>query len=519
MTDSEFSSAVQSLIHAIQADPVDLESYGRLAGLYATARSFRKAELVLLQAVDVAPLHAETWNRLGALYSNLGKWTCAVDAFARACPLNPRNSDYWVGYGLALLATQDLENATRARDALLKQFPDRSETHLIAGHISKVQGHFDAAIASYRVALQLEPHQADAAYNLVDLAPPGMSDPLTRTLELRRQESSLSDREMANICFTLARVYEHADQIDSAYRALQDANRAASATMARFGQLYDPQAMAAAADELIDVFTADVFPTSLEPLDVGVKMIFVVGLPRSGTTLVDRILSSHSQVMSGGELPFMQECLEEYRVERRTSGRRGRIDVANEQERKVLARLREGYLDRIFERELDGAYVVDKLPANVAALGLIRVLFPDAIVVHCRRDPVATCWSLYRAHFGNHCPYYTSFDHLTHYYKVYSKLMTHWGAALIPPVVEVQYEDLVAHPECKVRALLDACGLHWEDDCLRFERSRKPVYTASMQQVRQPLYATSVSRWRRFAKHLTLLSDSLAERLEAHNES
>ena len=166
---------------------------------------------------------------------------------------------------------------------------------------------------------------------------------------------------------------------------------------------------------------------SLEPLELDLKLLFIVGMPRSGTTLVERILSSHPQVSAGGELTFMQDCLTKLLASRQAAGRTGSIDLADEADRNALLELRESYLDRLFERDLDSEYVTDKLPANFSALGLIRLLFPDARIVHCIRDPVAVCWSLYSAHFGVHVPYNASLDYLVHYYgNVYTKWMTHW---------------------------------------------------------------------------------------------
>jgi cytochrome c-type biogenesis protein CcmH/NrfG len=516
MGGSELSRSARSLIQLIESDPLNPQPYCMLAQVYEAAREFRKAELVLRQAVDVAPLHAQTWARLGALHSNLGQWQAAVDAFEHAYALDSLDPEYLSGYGLALIATQDLEGAARVSAMLLERFSDRSHSHVIAGHLSKVQGLFDEASKSYGRALQIDPGQTDAAYNLADLAPPEAADPLTARLETLRRDPALSSREVANICFALARVYEQAGRVDLAYAALQDANRAAESMMARLGHDYDPGALQEQSEALIRMFTPDVFPSQLEPIDLDLKLIFIVGLPRSGTTLVERILSSHSQVASGGELPFMQECLVKYRAGRQALGHHGPIAVVNDKERQLLSGLREEYLDRIFERELDRDYVVDKLPANFAALGLIRLLFPSAIIVHCRRDPMATCWSLYAAHFGIHTPYNTSFERIAHYYGIYSRLMTHWGNVLVPAITDVRYEDVVADPERSARGLLSECGLPWEDSCVQFHTNGNPAYTASMQQVRQPVYTTSVSRWRKFEKHLLPLANALSEHVRAY---
>jgi hypothetical protein len=141
---------------------------------------------------------------------------------------------------------------------------------------------------------------------------------------------------------------------------------------------------------------------------------------------------------------------------------------------------------------------------------LIRLLFPDAVVIHCNRDAVATCWSLYTAHFGLHAPYYNSLESLSHFYRSYRRLMKHWRHSLTPGIIEVQYEGLALDPETSIRALVSACGLKWENACLTFNESPLPAFTASMQQVRQPIHSESITRWRKFEKYLGPLISGLS---------
>jgi tetratricopeptide (TPR) repeat protein len=473
--------------------------------------------LVLRQAIEIAPLTRDTWVRLGRLLSTLAKWPSAIDAFEHAGALGPATADDSICVAFALLANQDLQQAERLSNELLDSFPQRAESHLIAGHIGKVQGHFGDAEARYQAALGLDPALTEAAYHLADLAPPECSDRLTQELEAKRNAAALSPGQRADVLFALARIYEHADRVDATFHALMEANGAAQEAMTHAGQAYDPAEIAGQASEIVATFSAGVFPCPLEPIDLGTKLIFIVGLPRSGTTLIDRILSSHPRVISGGELPFMYECLERYLSARRAAGRRGAVALADASERQLLIAAREEYLDRIFERDLDADFVIDKLPANFAAVGLIRMLFPDAVVVHCRRDPMATCWSLFRSHFGTHASYSTTFAHLAHYYKIYAGLMAHWNSVVQASLTEVRYEQIVSEPERAIRRLLDACGLEWAEACQRFEENASPVYTASLQEVRQPLHPRSISRWQKFSRHLASLAQELNPHVEAYS--
>ena len=498
------------LIRRIEADPLNISLYHQLAELYAAERHFREAELVLRRAIEVAPLTRETWIRLGRLLCTIGKWSDAVDSFDRGSKLGPATRDELIGFAFALLASQDLGRARALSGELLEAFPQRAESQLIAGHIEKVEGRFEGAAARYQSAVGLDPTLTEAAYHWADLAPAECSERLAPDLEAKREDRTISPAQRSDVLFALARIYEHADCVVPTFDTLRAANDAAREAMARCGQEYDPDEIALQASEIRATFGGGAVASALEPLDLGMNLIFVVGMPRSGTTLIDRILSSHPQVVSGGELPFMQECLDKYLTARRTAGRRGAVVVNDASECQLLAAARTDYLDRIFERNLDADFVIDKLPANFAAIGLIRILFPDASIVHCRRDPMATCWSLFRSHFGIHASYSTGFKPLAHYYKIYSALMAHWKTIVKAPVTEVRYEEMVARPEPSVRKLLASCGLDWTEKCLRFEQNAAPVYTSSGREVRQPLYATSTSRWEKFSSHLAPLAEELA---------
>jgi hypothetical protein len=216
-------------------------------------------------------------------------------------------------------------------------------------------------------------------------------------------------------------------------------------------------------------------------------------------------------VTAGGELPFMQECLAKLRNGLGSAkGPGGTISDTNH--RKLLLRLRNEYLDALFESDLDGDYVTDKLPANFSALGLIRILFPDALIVHCVRDAIATCWSLYTSYFDSHLSYHTTFDDLIHYHnEIYARYMRHWDGIEEMNIINLEYENLITDPATSIRRLLDRCGLPWEAACSNVQDNDQPIFTASVAQARQPIYSTSLTRWRRFERHLRPLMRGLVD--------
>jgi tetratricopeptide (TPR) repeat protein len=500
----------ESLIRSIATKPEDLSSYIALANLYRERADYRKAEFTLRRVIEIDPLHLQAWADLGTLYGSLEEWRNSAEALERACALDPQDPSNWIRYGAALLAIRDIDSSTRVRDLLLAQFPGRWEGHLLAGHLHKIHGEAAAAVTAYRRALDINSRQTDALYNLVDLSPPDPSDPLVQQLEALRSDPAVSNRESSDVLFALARIEERFGEIERAMLLYREANAAAGKAMRELGVIYDPERMEAEAARIVKMFNQSVCTLPLEPPDLGIKFIFITGMPRSGTTLIERILSSHAEVTSGGELPFMQECLKKLLASRAASGRPDNLDPADAQQRQLLLQLREHYLDRLFERDLDGDYVIDKLPANFAAIGLIRVLFPEALFIHSTRNPLATCWSLYSAHFGMHLPYNARLTHLAHYYqKVYSVLMQHWQAVPALNLIEQSYDELVADPESQIRALVERCGLPWDENCLRFHENPAPVFTANMLQVRQPVSFASAKRWQRFDRFLSELKSGL----------
>jgi tetratricopeptide (TPR) repeat protein len=509
MLKPEQMQAVKSLFRLIESNPLDVAAYCRLAVVYESSGEHQKANLTLRRALEIDPFHQEAWIRLGIHHMNRSEWRSAADAFERSTVISPMDAAGWIGGGMASIASQDLRTACKMRATLLAKFADRPETHVIAGHISKIQGQFAAAADSYRRALALNPADAEALYNLVDLQPPAPTDPLTERLESLLRNPSLPERESALGRFALARIYEKAGSVDQAFALYRSANTAAAAIMEGSGNTYVGRQAEEEVDKTIGMFSRAAVTNALEPLDIGVRLIFIVGMPRSGTTLTERILSNHSQVSAGGELPFMQECLTNLRS---GPGSRKGMGGSDLNHREFLHQLRNDYLDALFESELDGDFVTDKLPANFSALGLIRILFPEAIIVHCRRDPIATCWSLYTSHLDSHLSYHTSFDDLIHYYnRIYARYMRHWASIEEMNIINIEYEGLVADPESRIRHLLSRCALPWETACLDVPGNAQPIFTASVAQARQPIYSTSLARWKSFERHLRPLVEGLGD--------
>lgn len=498
--------AAALLVATVKAHPVAPAPY-RLLAEVQRALGNRTAEVAVLEElVALDPLDAESWRRLASVQAERGQSEQAYRCYRRASELLPSECANWKGLFSASLSAQRFASAEEAREQLLGRFPDRASSHLFAGHIQKALGNTEQARAAYEAALTLDPNSSEVIYNLVDLAPPPPEDPLVEHARALLASTQLQDTDAANLNFALGRIFEAAKRYERAFVHYQQANTAASSVMRSRGITYRPGDSESWVDRTLSTYSSTSFRRPLDPLPIDLRLIFIVGMPRSGTSLIEQILASHPQVVAGGELSIARDCELLYVNRRKQSGLHGPIDPQDDREHGVLQDIRQCYLDMLFERDLDAEYVTDKLPGNFARLGFIRLLFPDAIIVHCRRHPIATCWSLFAANFALHDPYYNSLEHLAHYYGCYERLVSHWRSILSPSLTEIQYEQLVQAPEVEVRRLIEGIGLRWEERCMAFHENRRPVLTASYSQVRSPTYTTSLDRWRHFESHLSALA-------------
>ncbi len=498
--------AEAALIEILRANSTVGDAYHLLAIVQRALGKTARAHLTIERWLSVQPTNPEAWSRSAALYLSFNQSDMARNAFEQAAVLEPGEVTHWVGLATSALACQHWDEAVRSRDYLLENFGSHELAHLVDGHLHKFEGNLGRAAASYKKALELEPGLSSAIYNLVELDTPELDSSLTRQAEELNRQYDVSDSDSVNLEFALARICDKAGRFDEAFDHFERANGAAQQAARNRGLSYDRRSMEDSVTKTVEIYNSAVFDHPIDDISIQLKLVFIVGLPRSGTTLLEQILGSHPDVAPGGELTMAYDCLRAY-VERRAELNLGRIiNTSLPAEVSLLEEVRELYLDRLFEHSIDGAYITNKLPGNFEILGFIRLMFPKAIVVHSDRSLHATCWSLYSSNFGLHEPYCSSLEHLAHYCRMYQTLIQHWRTVLDPPMIKVRYEDVVTQPETVVPRLLSDVGLPWDERCLAFHENPRPVLTASYKQVRQPLYRSAVDKWRDYARHLSELS-------------
>ncbi len=438
----------------------------------------------------------------GQVLNRLQAFDEAADCFERGLVLDPRSPALYQG----LARTRHSQGRCPESRALIAQAlahgGDVAECQTMLGLVHQTEGNFAAATAAYQQAVAVSPTHAQAQLCLAMISK--SDDPLARIRELERlRELDTPDAEVrTTLEYALARSYENAGDHDAAFSRYKAAN---DLRKARYP--FDGKAAADVTDRLIAAFSQDFFTGRAEFGSASERPVFIVGMMRSGTTLVEQILASHPLVHGHGELGLIPRIADTLR--RETGDTREYPECIAALDSTTAGRLAAEHLKRLTHDTPDAARDIDKLPHNFMHLGLIASLFPRARIIHCTRDPIDTCLSGYMHDFGSDHRFTNDLDTLGRYYRDYQRLMEHWRAVLPNPVLDVSYEALVADQEGWSRRLVDFLGLAWDERCLAFHAIERPVFTYSMWQVRQPIFTTSVQRWRRYAAHLGPLLDAL----------
>ena len=331
---------------------------------------------------------------------------------------------------------------------------------------------------------------------------PELNEPSRRHHCHARLAPSLTDADAARLLFSLGKAHEDTGDNDAAFDCIERGNR-----LKRGAIDFDIADETDIVERITRSFD-DAFLARADGLGDGAELpVFIVGMPRSGTTLVERILASHPAVHGGGELDEIMRLADG--LPRRLSSTHRYPECAAEIDGAMWRELGESYVAALRALAPDAARVTDKMPLNHRHLGLIHAMLPAARIIHCRRDPMDTCFSCYKTLFTSGQPFAYDLTELGLYYRLYERMMGHWRAVLPGRICELRYEDVVADLEGAARRLVAHCGLDWDDRCLDFDKTERPVLTASAAQVRRPIYSSSVERWRLFERHLGALQHAL----------
>ncbi len=505
----QLEEAEAAFRRAIELNPNHVDARASLGAILHKQGKLQEALDVLHETVSRAPRHAQAQNDLAGLLLALDHPEEAVKHFQAAIQLRPRFPEAYSNLGLALRDLHRFDEAMECFRNALRMNPNYAQAHNNLGFALEAQGKIEAALAEFHEALRLEPQNTMALASLSNLVLAGhyrLSDSEARTLRevSARRDLPVDDRQRME--FALARQLEQEGTYAEAFEHYQRGNELRKELNRRRGIVFDPVVLHRLVDRIIATFTPELFNRVSSGLDSELP-VFVLGMLRSGTTLTEQILASHPRVHGAGELDDWDRLV--VALSERLGAKEEYPECARSMTADQARALGEERLERLRKLGGDALRVVDKLPRNFMHLGLIAILLPKARVIHCRRDPVDTCLSCFLQNFANPHPWSLDLRDLGLYYREYERLMEHWKRVLPLPILELHYEELTANQEAESRRLIAFCGLEWDERCLRFHETERVVRTASSLQVRQPMYRSSVGKWKRYEAQLGPLLEAL----------
>jgi tetratricopeptide (TPR) repeat protein len=540
LVSGEPAEAADLARRAIAQDPELAEAHVNLGRALIELGNDSGAAIALREAAALAPDSVDVLAQLGNVLMRLNEIQAAASTLTAALTLAPGRVDAMINLGVALTTLDRLDEALEWHENAAAQSPGNAAAHAALAVTLRQRQDLAGSIAACRRSLALAPERADMwltlSANLATMGQFAEAEACCREVLARDPEAATARRELARIGrFTadaaeierlraikddkaarrteriaagmaVGTLLDRAGDHDAAFAAFADANRLIRAGWIELGQTFDGAGLRRYVDWAITAFTAGQFATAAQWGDPSELPVFIVGMPRSGTSLVEQIAASHPLVFGAGELRDISGI-----VQALDGGDRHRRPA--EWDRDAMRRAAGDHVRRL--RALDGqaSRVIDKMPDNCRVLGQIAMLFPGARVIVCRRDPRDVCLSCHFQQFADGLVWTTDQGELAERAREIDRLLAHWLRVLPLPVLEVRYEDLVQNLEAESRRLIAFLGLEWDPVCLAFHETDRPVMTASVWQVRQPLYSSSVGRWRHYRKHLGPLLHGLKEML------
>jgi tetratricopeptide (TPR) repeat protein len=488
----------------LRKNPDNVDALRLLALLAMRVDRQDDAESLLQRAVEIAPDFLLALLDLGRLRKEQDRYEEALECFDRVIALEPSQPQAHFLRAATLARASFTQESIDAYRSCLAVRPGHVGALLGLGHVLKAMGDYDAAVASYLACMREAPDFGETYWSLANLKTYRFDDATVAEMETRAAASGANDQSAVNFHFALGKAYEDRGDYERAWDHYRRGNVSQRAQVK-----YDPVQTAVMNDRILGVFDAALVEKLRGAGDPDPSPIFILGLPRSGSTLLEQILATHTDVEGTSELPYVGRLA--------TSLNLNRPDGVNYPEamRELgpsnLSAMGRDYLARARMHRRSGASrFIDKMPNNFPNAGLIALVLPNAKIIDARRHPLDACLSNYRQLFAKGQNFTYDLTEIGEYYLEYQRMMDHWHDVLPDRVLTVQYEDVVADFEPQVRRLLAFCGLPWQDACLRFYESERPVRTPSAEQVRQPIYDRSVGHWKNYAHHLGELLDVIA---------
>jgi tetratricopeptide (TPR) repeat protein len=532
----DLDAAERSFEKALVLNPRLAQAHYNLGLVFQKRREEARAIACFENAIKLVPNYLDAHLALGSVLSDGGKHDEAIGQYRQLIEIAPKSREARFNLITALKTARRYDeaaaearhvlvgnaNSAAAHDSLalflwsigrndeaeaevrhaLALDPKYADAHNTLGTVLTTLGRYEEAIASFEAALGIRPDCPDAITGLTNLSTTFSTPPMAKRIETSLRAADRPPEQRAMLHFALGKIYDDLGDYPLAFEHYRAGNELVVPESAFNAERWNDYV-----DRLIAVFTPAFFGRRKTFASQSRRPVFIFGMPRSGTTLVEQIIISHPEAAAGGELMAIPDIVKE--LQKRIGTGTQYPECALEMTEDVARVLVANYLAVLDDVNPDSGRVTDKLPLNFMQLGLLALLFPEATFLHCRRDPLDTCMSCYFAKFGRHLEFSFSLKDLGAYYRGYRRLMAHWRKVLPVKVLDVDYEDLIENQAAVSRRIVAHCGLPWDDRCLDFHKTERPVHTSSAWQVRLPLYKTAVKRWQRYEQFLGPLRAAL----------
>jgi tetratricopeptide (TPR) repeat protein len=495
----------------LRSDPAHVAALCGLAAVSLTASRAQDAVRLLKHALKQSAHLPLAWRGLSQALLAQGHLPDAEAAIRRLLKMESENPNNWVLLATVYTRLMRQEDALLAFEEAARLKPGEVRLRLSVGHLNKTLGRRDECERAYKQCLEMDPSMGEAYWSLADLKNYVFSNAEIASMQSLVRGEDGNDEDQAHLHFALGRAFEHRKDYPAAFDHYATGNRRRRKTVP-----FDIKAFENKTRRVRESFGAAFFSARSGCGFPDPSPIFIVGLPRSGSTLIEQILASHSCVEGTFELPNLLSIVREFDHADAQHDAYPEIVCALPLEQ--FAHLGRRYIEETAPLRTARPYFIDKMPNNFSHVGLIQAILPQAVIIDARRHPMDSCFSTYKLHFAEGQSFSYDLEDLGRYYRCYLNLMDHWDAVLPGKVLRIQYEELIHGPEAQIRRLLSHCGLPFEPACLSFHETKRPVRTASAEQVRQPLYTSGVGYWRHFEACLEPLERALGDSLERFSD-
>ena len=479
-------------------DPNNVDALRLLALLASRTGAVDQAINMLENCTKIAPDYALAWENLAKMYrqkddpDSLQK---AAFCFRKATELRPNWAEGWAGLGTMQTRSSQHEEGIESYKKSIELKANQPRVHLSLGHVYKTTGNQEACISSYNEAISFDNNFGEAYWSLANLKTYKFSSEEISSMEKKIELTEVPEREKVHFLFSLGKALEDMGNYDESFEYYKRGN-----DLNRGRTTYDPKAIEALSERLKQFFTEERFHENKDFGDNSNSPIFIVGLPRSGSTLIEQILASHSKIEGTMELPNIMNIAR--KLGNSTKDRTAYPEVIESLQGSDLTDLGKSFIDETQFLRTGKQYFIDKMPNNFSHIGLIKLILPNAKVIDARRNPMDTCFSCFKQLFARGQAFTYDLSEIARYYVNYVNLMDHWDKVLPGYVFKVQHEDLINNQEGVTRDLIDFCEVDFESSTLEFYKTKRAVKTASSEQVRQPINTKGVNQWKNYEAHL-----------------